>query len=240
MHKNKWMTHNSWEMKELIYYWNSQEGGYCANVGAVEGENQALGPNLQNNFIWVPLPSVKKQYNFYNVIHINYSSWVLWQFFFGYFEAAISIALSSIFLLPQANGHACVDFGRTHPIDGLFWSLPIYLLGFFSKYECCATNLIRLLHHFYFLGCHFPFCIARFHITMKCRNQFIWLIGLSGPWVLLVVGTNDQYKKHSTTTKWWGRDEKWEWEEGMEVAMSNHTKILDEEKLKNMPVWLSK
>jgi hypothetical protein len=24
------------------------------------------------------------------------------------------------FLLPQANGHACVDFGCTHPIDGLF------------------------------------------------------------------------------------------------------------------------
>jgi len=28
-----------------------------------------------------------------------------------------------------ANGHACVDFGCTHPIDGLFESLPIYLLG---------------------------------------------------------------------------------------------------------------
>jgi hypothetical protein len=25
-----------------------------------------------------------------------------------------------LFLLPQANGHACVDFGCTHPIDGLF------------------------------------------------------------------------------------------------------------------------
>ncbi len=30
------------------------------------------------------------------------------------------------------DGH-CVDFGCTHPIDGLFWSLPIYLLGFFPK-----------------------------------------------------------------------------------------------------------
>ncbi len=119
-------------------------------LGAVEGENQALGPNPHNNSIWVPLPSVKKQYNFYNVIHINYSSWVRWQFFLGYFEAAILIALSSNFLLPQANGHTCVDFGCTHPIDGLFWSLPIYLLGFFSKYECFVTNLIRPLHHFNF------------------------------------------------------------------------------------------
>jgi hypothetical protein len=25
-----------------------------------------------------------------------------------------------LFLLPQANGCACVDFGCTHPIDGLF------------------------------------------------------------------------------------------------------------------------
>ncbi len=34
----------------------------------------------------------------------------------------------SKFFFPQANGHACVDFWCTHPIDGLFWSLPIYLL----------------------------------------------------------------------------------------------------------------
>ncbi len=33
------------------------------------------------------------------------------------------------FLLHQANGCACVDFGCTHPIDRLFSSLPIYLLG---------------------------------------------------------------------------------------------------------------
>jgi hypothetical protein len=38
-----------------------------------------------------------------------------------------------VFLLPQVNRWACVDFGHTHPIDGLFCSLPIYLLGFFSK-----------------------------------------------------------------------------------------------------------
>jgi hypothetical protein len=39
--------------------------------------------------------------------------------------------LLHFFLLPQANGQTCVDFGCTHPIDVLFWSLPIYLLGFF-------------------------------------------------------------------------------------------------------------
>jgi len=46
------------------------------------------------------------------------------------------IGLHVSFLLAQANGWACVDFGCNHPIDGLFLNLPIYLLGFFSKYEC--------------------------------------------------------------------------------------------------------
>jgi len=61
------------------------------------------------------------------------------------------------FLLPQANGLACVDFGCTHPIDGLFWSLPIYLLGFFSKYECWVTDLIMPLYHFIFFGLSLAF-----------------------------------------------------------------------------------
>ncbi len=60
-------------------------------------------------------------------------------------------------LLPKANGRTYIDFGCTHPIDGLFWSLPIYLLGFFPKYECWVTNLIMLLYHFIFLGWHLPF-----------------------------------------------------------------------------------
>jgi hypothetical protein len=80
------------------------------------------------------------------------------------------------FLLPQANGFACVDFGCTHPTDGLFWGLPIYLLGFFSKYECWVTDWIVLLYHFVFLGCHWSFSITRFYITMECKKQFIWLI----------------------------------------------------------------
>jgi hypothetical protein len=79
-------------------------------------------------------------------------------------------------LLSQANGCTCVDFGCTHPIDGLFWSLPNYLSGFFSKYECWVTNLIMLLYHFIFMGCHLRFCIMRFHFTMKCKKKFIWLI----------------------------------------------------------------
>jgi hypothetical protein len=75
------------------------------------------------------------------------------------------------FLLRQANGHTCVDVGCTHPIDGLFGNLPIYLLGFFSKYECRVIDLTMLLYHFIFLGCHLPFCIRRFHIIMKCKKQ---------------------------------------------------------------------
>ncbi len=43
------------------------------------------------------------------------------------------IGLNVSFLLAQANGWVCVDFGCTHPIDGLFWSLPIYLFSFLLK-----------------------------------------------------------------------------------------------------------
>jgi len=78
--------------------------------------------------------------------------------------------------LPQANGRASVNFGCTHPIDGLFWNLPIYLWGFFSKYECWVIDLIMIFYHFFVLGCQLPFCITSFHITMKCKKQFIWLI----------------------------------------------------------------
>jgi len=52
----------------------------------------------------------------------------------GWMDKVIGLHVS--FLLAQANRQAYVDFGSTHPIDGLFWSLPIYLLSFFSKYEC--------------------------------------------------------------------------------------------------------
>jgi hypothetical protein len=66
------------------------------------------------------------------------------------------VGLHVSFLLAQTNGCTCVDFGCTHPIDGLFWSLPIYLLGFFSKCECWGTNSIMSLYHF-FLGLSLAF-----------------------------------------------------------------------------------
>ncbi len=50
-----------------------------------------------------------------------------------------------LFLLPQVNGCACVDFGCAHSIDGLFWSLCIYLLASSSKYKCWVTDLIMIL-----------------------------------------------------------------------------------------------
>ncbi len=61
------------------------------------------------------------------------------------------------FFLPQANGCTCVNFGCTHPIDGLFQNLPLYLLGFFSKYECWVIDLVMPLYHFILWGCHFVF-----------------------------------------------------------------------------------
>jgi len=64
----------------------------------------------------------------------------------GWMDKVIGLHVS--FLLAQANGWACVDFGCSHPIDGLFWNLPIYLLGFFSKYECWVIDLTMSLYQF--------------------------------------------------------------------------------------------
>jgi len=36
------------------------------------------------------------------------------------FVRLLIITLLDVLLLPQANGWACLDFGCTHPIDGLF------------------------------------------------------------------------------------------------------------------------
>jgi hypothetical protein len=72
----------------------------------------------------------------------------------------------------QANGSACVDFGCTHPIDELFWNLLIYLLGFFSKYECHVTDLIMFLYHFVFLRLSLAFLYheVSYHYEMKKKN----------------------------------------------------------------------
>jgi hypothetical protein len=74
------------------------------------------------------------------------------------------------FLMAQTNGWACVRFGCCHPIDGLFWNLPIYLLGLFSKYECWVTDLTMFLHHFILFGLLLAFlyhevsyCYAHIH-----------------------------------------------------------------------------
>ncbi len=71
-----------------------------------------------------------------------------------------------MFLLPQANGCSCVDFGSTHPIDGLFWSLPIYLLGSFLKYECWLTDLIMSLYHFLFFWVVICLFVSRGFISL--------------------------------------------------------------------------
>jgi hypothetical protein len=66
----------------------------------------------------------------------------------------------------KLNGHTCADFGCTHPIDGLFWSLPIYLLGSLSKYECWVTDLINASTSFlFFLGCHLPLFVSQGFIS---------------------------------------------------------------------------
>ncbi len=67
---------------------------------------------------------------------------------------------------PKANGRPCVDFGCTHPTDGLFWGPPIYLSGFFSKYECWVTDSIMPLYHFIFLGGHLSLFVSRGFISL--------------------------------------------------------------------------
>jgi hypothetical protein len=73
----------------------------------------------------------------------------------GWMDKVIGLCVR--FLLAQANGWACVDFGCSHPIDGLFWNLPIYLLGFFSKYECWVIDLTMslLVYSFWVATCLF-------------------------------------------------------------------------------------
>jgi len=78
-------------------------------------------------------------------------------------------------LLPQINGCACVDFSYTHPIDGLFWSLPIYLLSFFSKYQCWVTDLIMPLYHFILFGLSFSFLYHEVSYHYEMWKKFVWL-----------------------------------------------------------------
>jgi hypothetical protein len=63
------------------------------------------------------------------------------------------------------NRQACADVGCTHRTDGLFCSLPTYLLGFFWKYECWVTNLIMFLYH-YFFGIVFGLFVSQGFISL--------------------------------------------------------------------------
>ncbi len=89
----------------------------------------------------------------------------------GLFNYIVILNANLMLLLPQANGWTCVDFGCTHPIDGLFWSLPIYLLGFFSKYECWVIDFIMLLLSFYFFDLYHK---VSYHQEMW--KHFVWLV----------------------------------------------------------------
>jgi hypothetical protein len=59
------------------------------------------------------------------------------------------------FLLPQANGFACVDFGCTHPIDGLFWKSTNLLVGFLLKIWMLGNWFNRTSISFCFFGLSF-------------------------------------------------------------------------------------
>jgi hypothetical protein len=84
------------------------------------------------------------------------------------------IGLHVGFLFAQANGRACVNFGCTHPIDGLFWNVPFYLLGFFSKYEFWVIDLIMSIYHLYFFGLSLTFLYheVSYHYEMYKKNSY--------------------------------------------------------------------
>jgi hypothetical protein len=127
------------------------------------------------NFIFLHFPCEKRKRKNPQLLHawncgmtchlMNFSYNSRWMKNYTYVKAFKSL------LLPQINGRACVDFSYTHPIDGLFWSLPIYLLGFFSKYECWVTDLIMPLYHFILFGLSFSFLYHEISYTMKCKKS---------------------------------------------------------------------
>jgi hypothetical protein len=148
---------------------------WVAKIGRFFPEQMKVRPNRYRFISFVCL-SVKKIFvnNYIPIVHTICLA-KKWQITHGGKIISCSQSGEAVctlgFLWPQANGHACVDVGCTHAIDGLFRSLPMYLFSFFSKYECWVTDLIMPLYHFFFLGCHLPFCIMSFHIIMKCKNN---------------------------------------------------------------------
>jgi len=61
------------------------------------------------------------------------------------------------------------DFGA-FPWNIKIWT--IYLLGFFSKYECWVIDLIMPLYHFISLGCHAWFFVSRSFISLWNVKNF--------------------------------------------------------------------
>jgi hypothetical protein len=137
-------TWGSKEVSSLTYVKSGYKGRWCLE---------------RIKIIWASLHLSWYTYFHSLLVYLSCLSLQIW----GLFNYIVIPCVSLMLLLPQANGWTCVDFGCTHPIDGLFWRLPIYLLGFFSKYECWVIDLIMLLLSFILLV-----CITRFHINMKC------------------------------------------------------------------------
>jgi len=119
-------------------------------------------------------------YDFWKyLLHNNLIRFVLfinlWHIFAIFITYLLFVKLT-LFLLPQING--CTRLCRFwvhHPIDGLFWSLPIYLLSFFSKYGCWITDLIMPLYQKKNLGCHFLFVSWGFILLWNVFKKFMWL-----------------------------------------------------------------
>jgi hypothetical protein len=77
-----------------------------------------------------------------------------------------SDASFDLFYCPKDNGWACVDFGCTHPIDGLFWSLPNLLVGFLLKIGMLCNWFNHASYHFILFGLSLAFFVLRSFISL--------------------------------------------------------------------------
>jgi len=77
------------------------------------------------------------------------------------------------FFLPQGNWCAGVDLGAPFNWWVVLKSTHL-LVGFLIKIWMSGNWFNHASTLFYFFG--LSFCISRFHITMKCKKQVIWLI----------------------------------------------------------------
>jgi hypothetical protein len=145
--------------KSAYFFLDNNHGGLVQRI--LWHKRRPKSSKLKYNYIFL-----ENILGICSFLYQNYGSWLKLAFEF----------VQKFLARGQANGRACVDFGCTHPIDGLFGSLPIYLLGFLSKYECGVSVLIISLYHFlFFLSYHFPFSITRFRSLWNVKF-IIWLI----------------------------------------------------------------